>query len=124
MSNLGPDIDPTWEPASDLEARFAQLWVALFPTVDLYTEYQFSKRKFRFDFCCPASKVAIEIQGGTWSTGGHSTGKGIASDYEKINLAQYLGWQVFLLTSDTYQDEAVLTQIANTIQQRKKERAA
>jgi very-short-patch-repair endonuclease len=118
MSNLGEGIDPNWEPASDLEAQFAMFWVASYPELDLYTEHQFSKRKFRFDFCCPVSKVAIEIQGGTWIEGGHSTGKGINKDYEKLNLAQMLGWQVFQLTADTCLDNETLRCIAKVIRDR------
>ena len=125
MSNLGPDIDPNWEPASDAEARFAMLWVSEYPDIDLYTEYQFSKRKFRFDFCCPVSKVAIEIQGGTWTQGGHSTGHGIQSDYQKMNTAQMLGWQVYQLTPEQSLDTETWRCIAKCIRERPpKEKAA
>jgi very-short-patch-repair endonuclease len=55
-------------------------------------------RKFRFDFTCGI--VAIEIEGGTWIRGGHSTGVGIQRDCEKGNLATLEGWKVFRLTSD------------------------
>lgn len=125
MSNHGKGIDPRWEPASDLELQFAQVWVDAFPDADLYTEYRFSEtRKFRFDFCNPDAMVAIELQGGIWVNGGHSTGAGISSDYEKINHAQSLGWQVFLLTADNYHDLAQLAAIARCIELRKKSNAA
>ena len=125
MSNLGEGIDPNWEPSSQAEIDFAQLWVTLYPDLDLYTEHQFSRRKFRFDFCCPVSKVAIEINGGTWSNGGHSTGQGIQSDYEKLNLAGMQGWQVFQLTPEKSMDTETLRCIAKVIRDRtpKKETA-
>ena len=59
---------------SNLERQFADLWLALYPTIDLYSEYRFSPpRRYRWDFCHPESKVAIEIQGGVWMRkSGHS----------------------------------------------------
>lgn len=56
-------------------------------------------RKFRFDFCFREERLLIEINGGTYSKGAHSTGTGIARDYEKNNLAQIGGWRV--LSFDT-----------------------
>jgi very-short-patch-repair endonuclease len=56
-------------------------------------------RKFRFDFCFKRERLLIEINGGTYSKGAHSTGTGIARDYEKNNLAQIGGWRV--LSFDT-----------------------
>ena len=51
-------------------------------------------RKFRFDFCFREARLLIEINGGTFTKGGHSTGRGIARDYEKANLAVLQGWRV------------------------------
>lgn len=119
MPNHGKGIDPNWEPASQLELDFAQLWVDTFPEIDLYTEHQFDpSRKFRFDFCSKVAKVAIELQGGIWVEGGHSTGSGISRDYEKMNLAQSQGWQVFLLTADNYHDLGQLAAIARCVELR------
>ena len=57
-------------------------------------------RDFRFDFAHERTKVAIEIEGGTWARGAHSRGRGYAEDCEKYNAAAALGWTVFRLTSD------------------------
>lgn len=51
-------------------------------------------RKFRFDFCFKQERLLIEINGGTYTKGAHSTGAGIARDYEKANLATLQGWRV------------------------------
>lgn len=51
-------------------------------------------RKFRFDFCWREAKLLVEINGGTFTQGGHSTGLGIRRDYTKSNLAQLAGWRV------------------------------
>jgi very-short-patch-repair endonuclease len=56
-------------------------------------------RKFAFDFAEPTSRVLIEIQGGIWTKGGHSSGTGISRDCEKSRLAQLHGWCVFAFTA-------------------------
>lgn len=61
-------------------------------------------RKYRFDFAWanlgPGMGLLVECNGSTWIKGGHSTGTGIARDYEKMILAQLLGWRVFPVTGD------------------------
>lgn len=57
------------------------------------------QRKFRFDFCYPVQKIAIEIEGGTWKgKGRHTSGIGYARDCEKYNLALIQGWKVLRFT--------------------------
>jgi very-short-patch-repair endonuclease len=55
-------------------------------------------RKWRFDFAWPNQMVAAEIEGGTWSGGRHTSGKGFEGDCEKYNSATLLGWKVFRFT--------------------------
>lgn len=57
-------------------------------------------RKFRFDFAWPKHGLLLEVQGGTFSTGAHSTGTGISRDCEKLNLAVIAGWRVMHVTCD------------------------
>lgn len=65
-------------------------------------EYQaIPGRKFRFDFAFVAERLLVEINGGTYTKGAHSTGGGIARDYEKGNLAVVNNWRV--LSFDTKQ---------------------
>jgi len=45
-------------------------------------------RKFRFDFCFKQERLLIEINGGTYSKGAHSTGTGIARDYQPKSINQ------------------------------------
>lgn len=64
-------------------------------------EYQFHPtRKFRFDFAWAREKVALEVQGGTWIGGRHTTGAGLSKEYEKSNLAQIANWTVLQVTTD------------------------
>ena len=43
----------------------------------------------------PDKRVLVELNGGTYAHMGHSTGTGIARDYEKSNLAVLAGWKAF-----------------------------
>jgi very-short-patch-repair endonuclease len=64
-------------------------------------EYAFApKRKWRFDFAFPVSKVAVEIEGGTWSGGRHSRGPGFEADCFKYSEAAALGWRVIRVTTE------------------------
>lgn len=53
-------------------------------------------RKFRYDFCWEKERLLVEVNGGTYTKGAHSTGQGIARDYEKANLATLDGWRVLM----------------------------
>lgn len=57
-------------------------------------EYKFlENRKFEFDFAIVNLKLAIEIEGATWTDHSrHTTGSGFLKDIEKYNLAASEGW--------------------------------
>ena len=87
--------------SSKIEEKFFTLWRKTYPLVTFEKEVQLIPgRRFRFDFVHKLSKVAIEIQGGTYarSPKSHATGVGLDRDYEKYNLAQYHGYMVFQLS--------------------------
>ena len=64
-------------------------------------EFRFHpKRRWRFDFAWPDKMVAVELEGGTWTGGRHTRGKGFRNDCEKYNSAAFLGWTVIRLTTD------------------------
>jgi hypothetical protein len=70
-------------------------------------ELRFDKtRRFRFDYAWPEQRLAVEIDGGAWSQGRHTRGKGFIEDQRKRNLALLLGWRVLHYTPDRL-DEAV-----------------
>jgi hypothetical protein len=56
-------------------------------------------RKLRWDIAWPERRLLVEIQGGIWRKGGHSTGTGITRDCEKANLATLAGWRILSVTS-------------------------
>ncbi len=54
-------------------------------------------RRWRWDFAFPS--IAIEIQGGIWKRGGHTTGKGITRDCEKACAAALAGYRTLFFTT-------------------------
>jgi hypothetical protein len=106
-------------PKSSLEQKFSDLWIDLYPDIDMHSEYQFHpRRKFRFDFAHLPSRTAIELQGGIWVTGtGHNSGAGLLRDYEKLNLATINGWNVFMF-ADSQITKGWLHTIAAHIERR------
>ena len=57
-------------------------------------------RRFRFDYCYPTAKLAIEIQGQIWRKGGHTSGRGITRDAEKLNELTCIGWRCLHITPE------------------------
>ena len=55
-------------------------------------------RKWRFDYAWPEHKVALEVEGGVWTGGRHTSGKGFLGDMEKYNHAASAGWRVIRTT--------------------------
>ena len=90
---------------SRLERTFETLWRQL-GGPELEPEYRFhDTRRWRFDFAIPEQRLAIELEGGTFTGGRHTRGKGFAADCHKYNEAALAGWRVFRLTADMLRDD-------------------
>ena len=64
-------------------------------------EYRFAPpRMWRFDFAWPAAMVALEVEGGIYNGGRHTTGPGFTKDCEKYSEAALRGWKVIRVTSE------------------------
>lgn len=62
-------------------------------------EFQFHKtRKWRADFAFPDQRVLVEFEGGVYSQGRHTRGRGFEKDCEKYNSAELMGYHVFRFT--------------------------
>lgn len=82
---------------SALEQQFALQLKAY--KLKMEPEYRFCKRLWRFDFADVPRKIAVEVEGGTWTKSRHTTGTGFAADCEKYNMAARLGWSVYRFDS-------------------------
>lgn len=68
-------------------------------------EYVFAKpRRWRFDFAWWRERVAVEVEGGTWIAGRHSTGAGFEADCVKYAEAALAGWMVLRVTPRMIED--------------------
>lgn len=55
-------------------------------------------RKWRWDLGWKDRLLAVEFQGGVWTNGGHTRGKGYSDDMEKYATAAVLGWRLIPIT--------------------------
>lgn len=79
-------------PASILMREHLELIFGCTPNA----EYRFSEgRRWRFDFAILSLMLACEIEGGIWTGGRHTRGKGFQNDLDKYASAACLGWTVF-----------------------------
>jgi very-short-patch-repair endonuclease len=93
---------------SVLEALFAQQVRAL-RLPEPVREYRFDAiRRWKFDFAWPAQKVAVECEGGIWTSGRHTRGAGFEVDCEKYNAATLQGWRVVRFTSGMVKNGAAI----------------
>lgn len=67
--------------------------------VECVKEYKFHpERKWRFDYAVPEYRIALEVEGGVWTSGRHTRPQGFLGDIEKYNTATLMGWRVFRTT--------------------------
>lgn len=76
-----------------LENHLAELAIH---KAEIRLEYRFhDSRMWRFDYAVPKMSFAIEIEGGIWTCGRHTTGKGFQDDLDKYNSAAASNWFIF-----------------------------
>ena len=64
---------------------------------------------WRFDFAWPEQRVAVEVEGGTFSGGRHTRPLGFRKDCEKLNEATCRGWRVLRVTTEMVKSGEALT---------------
>lgn len=50
---------------------------------------------WRFDFWCQSARLAVEVEGGAWTGGRHTRGKGFHDDLRKYGAAMRMGITVY-----------------------------
>jgi|GEM_PF-1159052 hypothetical protein len=94
--------------ASKLEELFEIEWQLKYPTLQLIPQYKvLPNRKFKIDFAHLSSKTGIEVQGGRWIKGGHTSGNGMFSDCEKSLLCAQHGWLIIPIIDKMISEEYI-----------------
>ena len=94
-----------------LETHLLQLEIRNF-----VAEFRFHpERDWRFDFAFVEKKIAVECEGGTWSSGRHTRGSGFEKDCYKYNQAAADGWMVLRFTSSMIRSWEAVTFIEKVI---------
>lgn len=69
--------------------------------VECVKEFRFHQgRMWRFDYAIPEYKIALEVEGGVWTSGRHTRPRGFLNDIEKYNTAALDGWTVVRTVPD------------------------
>jgi len=114
VSRRGRSWVRAWEPAVGTRAGDAvavlewQLRSVGAPLPVL--EHRFHpERKWRFDLAWSAQRVAVEVDGGAWVGGRHTSGSGFEADCEKLSVAAANGWRVLRITPNQVRSGAGLS---------------
>ena len=99
---------------NEFEAKLARELKTL--KIDFEQEFKFHpERKWRADFHLIGKKILIEVEGGIWSGGRHTRGKGYIGDMEKYNAAVMLGYQVIRFSTDQVKSGHAIQQIEKMV---------
>ena len=76
------------------------------------TEFKFhSTRRWRFDFAWPEIMLAVEVEGGIFVKGRHTSPMGFLADCEKYNTAVCMGWSLLRFAAPVINDGSCLETI-------------
>ena len=90
-----------------LKAARAPTWLA---------EYRFDpERRWRADFAFLEARLLVEVEGGAWSNGRHTRGKGFEADCEKYNEMTLQGWRLLRVTTGMVEDGRALGYIMRAL---------
>ena len=84
--------------------------------IEFEQEFQFhTSRKWRADLHIKNTKLLIEVEGGIWSGGRHTRGKGYLGDMEKYNAATMMGFQVLRFSTEQVTSGFAIKQIEGLV---------
>lgn len=99
---------------NEFEAKLARELKTL--KIEFEQEFEFHpKRKWRADFHLVGKKILVEVEGGIWSGGRHTRGKGYIGDMEKYNAATMMGFQVLRFSTDQVKSGLAIQQIEKMV---------
>jgi very-short-patch-repair endonuclease len=99
---------------SEGEVKLATALKAL--KIDFEQEFKFHpERKWKADFHLVGKKILVEVEGGIWSRGRHTRGKGYIGDMEKYNAATMMGFQVIRFSTDQVKSGHAIQQIEKMV---------
>ncbi len=99
---------------SEGEVRLATALRAL--KIDFEQEFKFyPERKWKADFHLVGKKILVEVEGGIWSGGRHTRGKGYIGDMEKYNAATMMGYQVIRFSTEQVKSGLAIQQIEKMV---------
>lgn len=100
--------------SNEFEAKLARELKTL--KIEFEQEFEFHpKRKWRADFHLVGKKILVEVEGGIWSGGRHTRGKGYIGDMEKYNAATMMGFQVLRFSTDQVKSGHAIQQIEKMV---------
>ena len=84
--------------------------------IEFEQEFQFHPtRKWRADFHLKGKKILVEVEGGIWSNGRHTRGKGYLGDLDKYNAATMMGYQVIRFSTEQVKSGKAIEQIEKMV---------
>ena len=84
--------------------------------IEFEQEFKFHPtRKWRADFHLKDKKILVEVEGGIWSNGRHTRGKGYLGDLDKYNAATMMGYQVIRFSTEQVKSGKAIEQILKLI---------
>ena len=99
---------------NEFEAKLARELKTL--KIDFEQEFKFHPdRKWKADFHLIDKKILVEVEGGIWSGGRHTRGKGYIGDMEKYNAATMMGFQVIRFSTDQVKSGHAIQQIEKMV---------
>lgn len=112
--NAKSTAHPKLKIVSKGEAALIQQLRAL--KIEFVQEFKFhTARKWRADFHIKNTKLLIEVEGGIWSGGRHTRGKGYLGDMEKYNAATMMGFQVLRFSTEQVKSGFAINQIEGLV---------
>jgi hypothetical protein len=80
-------------------------------------EYRFHPtRKYRFDWAFVKEKIALEIEGGIWTGGRHTSGSGFSRDLTKYRFAVKGGWKLLRYSPKEFSSGAAIVDVLEMLE--------